>query len=131
MKRKEIIVKENNGGGITMYAVDAYGNEYAHSGYEYTPKNLMRDISLILNDEDTSEWEGNDLYNEEYIKATRGYYKETFDGYEAADVDITTPLSIEEYMDNHESTKTIIESDGEKIVIHFDRMGCAGTSVLR
>lgn len=137
MKTKKMIrVKENNGGGITLYAVDCHGNEYAHTGYEYNPDKLLKDIyKILINDEDTSEWDGNDLTDPEIIELCRKAEADReaaasldYPSYEG--IDVTTPLTINEYNDNHWTTRNIAEGDSEGITIYYDRLGNAGSRCL-
>jgi len=118
----KVKVKENNGGGITLYATDIYGQEFAHAGYEYNTESIMKDVFDILNDADTSDWD-NDLTNPEMIKL----YCERMDGI-IVDVDTTRPLTLEEYEDTLPTTKIIMEGDRYKLVLYPEKMGLAGES---
>ena len=58
---KKYEVLENNAGGLTLVVFGKNGLvEYIHSGYEYVPGSLKRDIqSLEDGDDPAVEWEGN------------------------------------------------------------------------
>ena len=126
---KMIKVTEDGGGTITMYAIDSEGNEYVHAGYEYAPDMLLRDIyAVLLDDDDVTDWENNDLTNPTLIRTVREYGRDT----EAEDIDYTTPLTIDEYDDYYASkypitnASTIAYAEDGKLVIRYDRLGLNG-----
>ena len=115
-------ITENNGGGLTLYVWDNDKLIYAHAGYEYNPSQLRDDLAALA-DSDTSDWDGNDLTNEDIIHAVRDM--ETHDGREITDD--MSPLTEDEYYDYHETTKVICDQDGP---VSEDNMGAAGRSVF-
>lgn len=67
---KEFEVYENNGGGLILVVYnDQLKVEYIHSGYEFSPGQLLKDIENIkAGDDPATQWEGNEL--EEFDKNT-------------------------------------------------------------
>lgn len=138
-------VTENNGGGLTLYVWDDDNKLiYAHAGYEFAPDALRADITALRNGDDTSEWEGNDLDNEDIISAIRRQDFESQneydnDGNRRGDFDPTSiydddgnliPLTDVEragYYDDHPSTRVICSQDGR---CGIDDMGRAGQEVF-
>lgn len=57
-------VFEDNGGGITMFVLDADGTPiWGHSGYEYAPEGLKRDIAELEEVGSVDGWDGNGMYD--------------------------------------------------------------------
>ncbi len=57
-------VFEDNGGGIAMFVLDAEGTPvWGHSGYEYMPENLKRDITELEETDSVDGWDGNGMYD--------------------------------------------------------------------
>ena len=118
---KMIKVTENGGGVITLYARDKYGCEYAHTGYEIAPENLLRDIYAILIDDYTvSDWDNNELTNPAIIKTVRRRAADDDD-----DID-DKPLTLDEYMDYCDGETTIAYGEDGKLTLYYDRMRAAG-----
>ena len=124
-------VTENNGGGLTLNIWTADGRYiYAHSGYEYNRGQLSQDIASLEDGDDPRDWDGNDLTDEEIVRATRE--TQTHDGYLPADDSQIfdadgniIPLTEDEYYDNHESTQIIYDNTGPA---EYDIMGNAGAA---
>jgi hypothetical protein len=120
---KMIKVTEDGGGGITLYARDKYGSEYAHAGYEIAPENLLKDIYAILIDDYTvSDWDNNELTNTAIIKEVRRRAADD----DEEDIDDTTPLSLDEYEEHHTGDTTIAYGENGKLVLYLERMGGCG-----
>jgi len=119
MKKYEVL--ENNAGGITLYVWDDEKDKllYAHAGYEYgETSQLYYDLKALWDEEpDISEWEGNDLEDEEIIKIARQY---------TTNPENLKPLTEDEYYDQHESTHLIADNDN----IYYDVMGHAGHKIF-
>lgn len=57
MKKYEVI--EDSGEGLTLVIFDKKGAvEYIHTGYEYTPGQLIRNIEELKEDESVEDWDG-------------------------------------------------------------------------
>ncbi len=64
MAKLNFKVFEDNAGGITMFVLDADGMPiWGHSGYEYTPENLLADIEELKKSDSVSGWDGNGSYD--------------------------------------------------------------------
>lgn len=62
MLRYEIF--EDNGGGITMFVLDTNGTPiWGHSGYEFVPNQLKKDITILQNTNSVEDWDGNGVYS--------------------------------------------------------------------
>ncbi len=113
MARHTFEVYEDNGGGIAMFVLNADGFPvWGHSGYEYTPENLVEDIKALEADDSVSGWEGNGVYDgclfqtwDEFGKKIEDYYEE---------------LSSDEWVD------LVADSSG----MYLDRMGTAAREAL-
>lgn len=100
-------VIEDNGGGLTLYVWDAAeALIYAHTGYEYTPPQQLRDdLAALASGERPETWEGNDLINPETIQGVRG----------DAEADTDCPLTHAEYYPGDEALAActvIFDQDG-------------------
>jgi len=126
---KMIKVTENGGGVITLYARDKYGCEYAHTGYEIAPENLLRDIYAILIDDYTvSDWDNNELTNPSLIRMVRERDRERGaedDDEDVGDID-DKPLTLDEYMDYCDGETTIAYGADGKLTLYYERMRAAG-----
>ena len=121
-------VSENNGGGLTLYVWDGDKLIYGHAGYEYNPGQLSEDIGALKKGDNTSDWEGNDITDEDIVKTYRtksdDHGQETIDKDDVFDKNgKVIPLTSEEYYDDHESTKIIADESG---VVEEENMGAAG-----
>lgn len=60
---KDFEVYENNGGCLALVVYGDFGNiEYIHTGYEFNPGQLSKDIENIKADDDPAMmWDGNEL----------------------------------------------------------------------
>lgn len=127
-------VTENNGGGLTLNVWDdGCGNEYMRSGYECVPGQLREDIKALYSDNncDTSQWEGNDLLNEEIVKLIRSREE---DGQTILpdDCDMYNedgsiiPVALDDLYDDHETTNIIASGTADKYTLYLSSMGVAG-----
>jgi len=59
---RDFEVIEDNGGGLTLAVFNENGLvEYLHTGYEYSPGNLLDDLrALKSGDNPVEEWDGNE-----------------------------------------------------------------------
>lgn len=75
---KKFNVIEDNGGGLTLvvFKEKEYGEiSYIHTGYEYYPGDLKKDIELLKNGADPAqEWDGNELENLEKFPYMKNPY---------------------------------------------------------
>ena len=121
-------VTENNGGGIALYCVDAEGNEFAFNGYEYNESQLFDDLFALLDEKDVTGWENNQLTDEDNCRRFRTTYDDK--GNEVIDEDEIfdenedlIPLDVDEYFDDHETTKLVLEGDENEMTIHRSEAG--------
>ena len=128
MRNMNYKVTENNGGGIALYCVDAEGNEFAFNGYEYNESQLFDDLFALLDEKDVTGWENNQLTDEEICRQFRTTYDDR--GNEVIDEDEMfdengdlIPLDIDEYIDDHETTKLVLEGDENEMTIHRSEAG--------
>jgi hypothetical protein len=132
-------ITENNGGGIALTVWDdGYGHEYVHSGYEYVPESLMQDIKALYDyaagNNDVTNWEGNDLLNEEQARAVRTKWEngdQVLDNAEMYDASGNfIPLTADDLYDDDDTTHIIADGDEEYITMYPDVMGNAGKGCL-
>lgn len=128
MKNMNYKVTENNGGGIALYCVDAEGNEFAFNGYEYNESQLFDDLFALLDEKDVTGWENNQLTDEDNCRRFRTTYDDK--GNEVIDEDEIfdenedlIPLDVDEYFDDHETTKLVLEGDENEMTIHRSEAG--------
>ncbi|MGR3220915.1 MAG: hypothetical protein ACUZ8H_14020 [Candidatus Anammoxibacter sp.] len=117
-------VTENGGGGLSLWIWDEEILIYAHSGYEYDPGQLSKDIQDLKVDDCIDNWEGNEIIDEEIVRSVRSQNYEPNDIAEKGYVSypITAPdnlifnakgiipLTASEYYDDQPETKTINSS---------------------
>jgi hypothetical protein len=131
MKNEKIItweVTEDNGGGLTLYVWDDTGLIYAHAGYEYdgTRTQLRNDIAALCAGDNTDDWDGNDLYNEDIIRYVRVHDDTIYD-----DDDNIIPLTHTEYYNDDPSTRIIVTGgSGKSSRALPSDMGRAGRNAL-
>ena len=125
-------VTENNGGGLTLYVWIDDKLVFAHAGYEYTsPDQLNEDLDNLKKGANpiADGWDDNDLTDEDIIKGVRqAKSKDVLD--EGAFFDgegNIIQLTMEEYYDDHESTKVICDQNGP---VAEDKMGNAGSKIF-
>lgn len=128
MRNMNYKVTENNGGGIALYCVDAEGNEFAFNGYEYNESQLFDDLFALLDEKDVTGWENNQLTDEDNCRRFRTTYDDK--GNEVIDEDEIfdenedlIPLDVDEYFDDHETTKLMLEGDENEMTIHRSEAG--------
>ena len=128
MRNMNYKVTENNGGGIALYCVDAEGNEFAFNGYEYNESQLFDDLFALLDEKDVTGWENNQLTDEDNCRRFRTTYDDK--GNEVIDEDgifdeneDLIPLDVDEYFDDHETTKLVLEGDENEMTIHRSEAG--------
>ncbi len=128
MRNMNYKVTENNGGGIALYCVDAEGNEFAFNGYEYNESQLFDDLFALLDEKDVTGWENNQLTDEDNCRRFRTTYDDK--GNEVIDEDEIfdenedlIPLDVDEYFDDHETTKLVLEGDENEMTIHRSEAG--------
>lgn len=113
MARHRFKVYEDNGGGITMFVLNADGTPvWGHSGYEYTPENLLEDIKALEAEDSVSGWEGNGMYD--------GFRAQSWDDMGTTLEDYYEELSSDEWVD------LVADSSG----VYLDRMGAAAREAL-
>ena len=105
-------VKENNGGGLQIECYDAQNDIVAVIACGHTQKTGINDLVGIVD----GTWEYNDA-NQWYDT----------DGNSMGDCDDNHELTASDVVDNHDSTKTIAEYDGDTMTIYYSRMGRAGS----
>lgn len=130
MKKGTYKVTENNGGGIALYCRDIEGNEFAHNGYECNDEQLLTDLKDFFENGDVSEWDGNDLTNEELIELYAESHGEEIDEDEDGNL---VPMDLDVWMDDqyHETTKTILHGDVKQMTVEISNCGHNASNALK
>ena len=124
--KKELLweVTENGGGGLGLYVWDNDVLIFAHNGYEYNPGQLTEDVNNLLTDNSVSAWDGNEIIDEDIVRAVRNNVYELEDTSLIFDANGNIiPLTTDEYYDDQSETKTIHGSAG---IADYEDMGRAG-----
>lgn len=117
-------VTENNGGGLGLWVWDNNNTLiFAHNGYEYNDGQLTEDINYLQADDSVDGWDGNEITDEDTVRAVRN---NNYEPEEMEAMDYTgiapdnlifngdgniIPLTTAEYYDDHSETKVIHDSD--------------------